>query len=369
MHATLAEILENHKSGLLWVNSEGVVRYANGDACARTGLAAGGKLYDPDLARAVTAAVLGRVSGVVTATGRPAAPGDVVPELKCRVVPGLARDDAFVFIRDESATDHDVAFENLMQVIRSDLAEPLRRTHDSLTMAVASDPHALEPLLATVGETLQVLDKLLDLAGIWTSGALLATDRIELWGLLQQVWGELQPLALSRSVKVRFKSQDDLSSLATLYGSETWLRRVFLECLEAAIRAARGGSSLVIEHRQMGPRALIVFRDSGVFGASAEGIELTATGSASTRPVQGAAAARPKLAAREHIGLQLCRHIVSLHGGQLREEHEDGERHFLIDLPTGAPHRTDTSQIDIAQAQRYATDLAALMARARGSRH
>jgi hypothetical protein len=56
---------------------------------------------------------------------------------------------------------------------------------------------------------------------------------------------------------------------------------------------------------------------------------------------------------------------VTLHGGRLREEMEDGLRNFLIDLPTGAPHRSDSAQLDIAQAQRYARDLAALMARAR----
>ena len=38
MHATLAELLEDLKSGLLWVNRDGVVRYANGDASTRTGL-------------------------------------------------------------------------------------------------------------------------------------------------------------------------------------------------------------------------------------------------------------------------------------------------------------------------------------------
>jgi hypothetical protein len=56
---------------------------------------------------------------------------------------------------------------------------------------------------------------------------------------------------------------------------------------------------------------------------------------------------------------------VSLHGGQLREEEEGGLRNFLIDLPTGAPHRNDHSQLDVAQAQQYARDLAALMSRAR----
>jgi len=359
MHASLAEILENQKSGLLWVSQDGVVRYANGEACTRTGLASGGKLYDPDLARAVTRAVIARVSAVVTAPGRPAHVGEPVPELRCRVVPGLSRDDAFVFIRDSSGADTGSAYDNLMQVIRTDLRTPLQDAQRALGLLEREQALHAEPLLESVGEVLQVLDKISDLAALWNSGALMADDRIELWPLLQSVWGELQPQAMDRHVKVRFQAQDELANLATLYGSEPWMRRVLLECLEAAIRAAAPGSQLLIEHRQLGPRALIVFRNSGVFARLTTGVELE-----SRRPAAGSPAA-----ARERIGFQLCRHIVALHGGELREEHEDGDRHFLIDLPTGAPHRSSDPQMDIAQAQRYASDLAELMARSRRAPH
>ena len=60
MHSTLAELLENLKPGLLWVSRDGLVRYANGDAGARTGLGPGRRLYDPDMASAVSAVVTGR---------------------------------------------------------------------------------------------------------------------------------------------------------------------------------------------------------------------------------------------------------------------------------------------------------------------
>lgn len=355
MHASLTEILENQKSGLLWVSQDGVVRYANGEACTRTGLAAGGKLYDPDLARAVSRAVIARVSAIVNAPGRPAQAGGRVPDLRCRVVPGLSKDDAFVFIHDGSERNTGSAFDNLMQVIRADLREPMRDAQRSLSLLDRELAMHAEPVLGPVREVLQVLDKITDLAALWNSGSLLADERIELWPLLQAVWGELQPLAMDRQVKVRFVAQDEIANLATLYGSEQWMRRVLLECLEAAIRDANPGSQLQIEHRQLGPRALIVFRCSGVFARAGAGIELN-----SDKP----AAPSPK-AARERISFELCCHIVALHGGQLREEIEDGERHFLIDLPTGAPHRPGDPQIDIAQAQRYASDLAALMARSR----
>lgn len=360
MHSSLAELLENMKCGLLWVQRDGVVRYANNHAAARTGLVPGRKLYDPDLSKAVAEAVAAQLPRMVSAIGAHAGtPGAGPTEMNCRVLPGLARDDAFVLITGEAGEG--TAYDNLMQVIRSDLRDPLREAGHALQVAQrASGHHETDALVDHMGELLRVLDKIVDLAELWGSSALFASDRIELWPLLQKVWAELEPMAIDRSVKVRFRAQSEAANLATLYGSEHWLRRVFLECLESAVRSSRPGATLEIEHRQMGPRALIVFRDCGVFAARmTDAVELPHA------PGVQAASRGPKRAARDQIGLKLCQHIVSLHGGALREEDEDGVSHFLIDLPTGAPHRSDTSQLDIAQAQQYARDLAALMARAR----
>ncbi len=366
MHASLAELLENLKPGLLWVTRDGVVRYANAEAANRTGLATGRRLYDPDLVRAVAAAVTGRVPRAVSAAGAPQAgvPGG---ELKCRVIPGLSSDDAFVLIAADPSRDQGAGFDNLMEAIRADLRDPLREARAALSLveergALEPEQHALNDSL---GQLLTVVERLVELATLWSSDSLLANDRIELWPLLQRVWGEVEPLALQRNVKVRFRAQTETAGLATLYGSERWLGRVFQECLEAAVRSTRAGGLLDIEHRQLGPRAVVVFRDSGVFAGRDTrqgGVEL-----ASSRPAARSAerVVAPTMHAREQIGLKLCQHIVGLHGGQLREEEEDGLRNFVIDLPTGAPHRNDTTALDIAQAQQYAKDLAALMTRQR----
>lgn len=350
MHATLVELLENFKAGLLWVQKDGVVRYANADATARTGLVPGRKLYDPDLLRAVTAAVAQGATVQLASAGSLNAPTRAA-QLRCRVLPGLARDDAFVMIAADHG-EHGVAFDNLLSVVRSDLREPLQEARASLPAAAWA---AVEPVLA-------VLDKLLDLADLWASDSLLTSDRIEPWKLLQEVWQELAPLARERSVTVRLDAHGaGTADLAAIYGSESWLRRVFVEVMGEALGSARPGDTVDIDYRQLGPRALIAFRDCGAFaGARAGAVKLDPRG--------GAPAGSKVEAARQHIGLKLCQHIVSLHGGRLREELEDGLRNFVIDLPTGAPHAPAEAQLDIAQAQRYAHDLAALMARARRPR-
>lgn len=367
MHASLSELLDNLQHGLLWVTRDGLVRHVNTQAGRRTGLSPGRKLFDPDLARAVSEVVTMQAPRQVTAIGVAPMPGKAPAELPCRVIPGLAKDDAFVLISGETATEASIGFDNLMQVIRSDLRDPLKTAKSGLSLArTQRDAVALDMVLDQVDGLLGALDKLVDLASIWGSQALMAADRIELWPLLQKVWAEVEPLAVDRGVKARFQAQGDVAELATLYGSEQWLGRVFQECLESAVRGTPPDASLEIEHRQMGPRALIIFRDCGVFAEATEfAVDMEATSPPGSAKDAAPRKSRADRKAREEIGLRLCQHIVSLHGGSLREEIDDGIHNFLIELPTGAPHRSDSSQLDIAQAQQYARDLAALMARAR----
>lgn len=204
-------------------------------------------------------------------------------------------------------------FDKLMQALRAEIRDPLRAARAALPSEQA--PSSQHELIAGLDRLLTVVEHLVELADLWdlwngSSSALLAHGRVELWPLLQQAWAEVEPLALERGVTVRFRSQDETSALATLCGNEKWLGRVFQESLESAVRSAPPGCLLDVEYRQAGPRAVVVFRDSGVF------------------------------AEQDQAGLRLCRHIVSLHGGQLREEEEDehGRRNFVIELPTGAPH-------------------------------
>jgi hypothetical protein len=59
----------------------------------------------------------------------------------------------------------------------------------------------------------------------------------------------------------------------------------------------------------------------------------------------------------------LVQRIVGLHGGNMRlNTSNDDTVNVLIEFPTGAPQRGQ-NQLDIAQTQRYAADLAQLMSR------
>jgi hypothetical protein len=359
MQPSLADIFEAVPHGLLWVVRDGTVRYANSAAATLTGLGAGRPVWDPDLLRAIAAALKTGTAQALEATGV-ARSGAAVPVLQCRVIPGLGRDDVFVLAQGDTGAEGSVA-DQLMTLIEHDLRVPLHELQAQLAHEART---ARDPGMAGVLQRLQpltaALDTLVDLARVWRGGALMVDERLELWPLIQQVWQDVEPLADQRRVTARFRSSQPPDHLAPLYGNGTWLRRVLRECLEAAVRSGRPGSTLHIEHRQNGPHALVIFRDCGVF-APQQGDSVALPHRPTTRGTPA------RLPAREQLSLDLCRHVLALHGGQLRDENEDGQRNFLIELPTGAPFRTAPQTIDAAQVQQYARDLSALMARRRRS--
>ena len=207
----------------------------------------------------------------------------------------------------------------LLPLVRSDLLAPLRRAHAALRLArEVGDEFTAAALTDEIEALLQSLDKLVDLAAAPSADAVLANERVLLWSLLQQAWAEVEPLALTRGVQVRFTVPGDPSALPSMFGSHAWLHRLFTECLEAGLRASAPGTVLDVEHVQAGTRALVVFRDCTLFRI-------------------GQVVAGDGALAREHIAHSLCHQIVQMHGGQLRTETDRGVTDLLIDLPTGAP--------------------------------
>lgn len=330
MPATPTEPPENPRPAWLWVSRDGVVGYANGAASQRTGLTAGRPIHDPGLSRAVRSTIAAGTPCSVTAQCTAPRPGDTAPPLQCRVIPGLGADDAFVLIGDGAAGDPVDAFEELVRLIRTELHEPLATAHATVALGKArpAETPSFDDIAGGLDHLLQDIATLIDLAALWGGRSLQsATERIDPWALLQQAWTAVEPLAAEHGVRVSFRGLESRDRPASMDGSTVWLERAFAECLEAAVRASPRDVTLEVEHRRIGTRALIVFRDCRAF-------ERNRTPSP---PEPEARPDAPWAAARDPIGLRLCRHIVSLHGGQLREEIEDGRRNLLFDLPTDTP--------------------------------
>lgn len=369
MHPSLELIFSHLAGGLLWLGSDAKIKYANTRARQLTGLEGGQSLPDGTLKKAVTVIGLGKHDRPIDMEYLP--PAGEKRLLHAQAAPAMTPGDVFVFLDEAAPHGEPLALDNLMTVIRTDLTVPLERLERSLK--AMRDGHgnatSTEESLSQAHVLVDTLKRMVDLSELWSSDSLLANDRLEVWGLLQQAWQQTQGFAESRRVTVRLVNQIPQEAMPVTYGSEFWVRRVVTESLQAALRSAQTGATIDIELRQMGPRVLIVFRNSGMWPAAARNAVML-NDAQSRKPAQlrpRGASAPAQLNAKDLIGLHLCERIIRLHGGLLREETDDlGLRNFLIDLPTGAPGREQNeAAMDAAQAQRYAADLSALMARRR----
>lgn len=366
MNPIMQGLLERVADGLVWANADGKILYSNQLAQTFAGLKEGDTLPDSPLARAVAVIASGKLDRHLQLEFEP--PNGSRQLLVAQVGPGMAAGEAWVYLKPPPAYGEALAMQNLMTVIRTDLAQPLGRFSSAMKSALEGDnPEGFKKAMESVSVVADTVNRLVDLASIWESEDLLAHDRLEIWPLLNECWLRQEAQAISKKLTVRLINRVVDVDLPVVYSSHYWLARVINESLWAAIKAVPNGGTLDIELRQMGPRILIVFKNSGMWPARASDATLLADPNAE-QPAQGKAEtvkAPPPPNAKDLIGFHLCQRILSLHGGQLREDEEDGLRNFLIDLPTGAPYHAEDAAMDAAQAQRYAADLALLMARRR----
>lgn len=372
MNPVMQALFERVSDGFAWANADGRITYANQKALLYAGLTVGDTLPDSPLARAVAVIASGKLQRELTLEFEPATGTRQL--LLAQVGPGMVAGEAWIYIKPPPAYGEALALHNLMTVIHSDLAAPLKRLSGAMKNAFESDN--LDAFKETMVKTAEVTDtvvRLTDLASLWEQEDLLAVDRMELWPLLQACWLQQEPQAISRKITVRLINRIHDENMPVVYASHFWISKVINESLAAALKAVPTGGTLDIELRQMGPRVLVVFRNSGMWPSRDHDAAMLADPNSPEAQAAAAAAGKkpdpakapPPVSAKDLIGFHLCQRILSLHGGQLREEEEDGLRNFLIDLPTGAPYRAVDATMDAAQAQRYAADLSVLMARRR----
>lgn len=329
----LTEMFERVAGGLLWVQADGMVRYASEQARRRTALRSGDMLGDPALLRTVQFAVRGRQSRSTLFT-------DGEHLLSCRVTPGLGDDDALVMLAELSGTDSQAeGGEIVLRAVDDHLRQPLVRTQEALALwHEMADAHAMAHLSSELDGLLRRLERLCELGRLWSGTEPLQDERIDVWSLLQQAWGIVEPQALDRGVGLRFRCDGDRAAQVTVYGHRDWLLRVLVECLGAAVEAAPEGAQVTVSQRQQGSRTMLQFVRAGMFYDGDFG-------------------------GRDTIALTLCRQVLALHGGSLQPE--PGDAGWVVELPTGAPVQPGAGAMGMAQAQVYARDLAALMHRSR----
>lgn len=361
MRFDYADLLDKENPGLLWVSRQGMVRHANACAASQTALSAGQSLYDPDLARAVDSVAKRGVPVEVTAMGSYCAGDRTFKELRCRVIPGTTPDDVFVIIGTVDTVQRPKAADPLLETMRSDLGDPLRRFQAALSrcqdQAVA---HPIEALLGRLEELTFAMGKVLDMADLYGGKDTVGDASVSAWQLVQQAWSQEQGKAIERDVSARFHAHRADTLQVRVPGDPADLHRAMVECIDAAIASAQDGQTLDIEHRLDAGNLQIVFMDCQAFADADAAMPSPAFGSSGGPALSSG----PRMPARQLIGYNFCRHVLSRHGGRLRVERHFGRRDLVIELPAlGCSDVADLSR-DHDPAQLRARNLSPRVAEA-----
>ena len=243
---------------------------------------------------------------------------------------------------------------DVIALMRDELGRPLRRMSGALDK-LPETPESTEAQEAADALN-QRMNRMMDLITVFGDELLVTTDRIDLVALVTSTCAGLETRAKAR--RVYFVIQPPADALPPIYGNAKIIQRAFTECFENAMQHSRQEVSsnqelaIRIGFTLTGQRVLISVNNLGVMPDESTGIETRDTflTEKSARPAG-------------RLGLPLVERIVGLHGGNMRMNAVgDDEVRVLLEFPTGAPVRGQ-AQLDIAQAQRYAADLAELMSR------
>ena len=371
MSTALARFLDALGDEILLLTGEGRVRFANRAARDLPGIAAGVPVPWPEILRHVEGVAHGYARPPITAS----LDGEGGAHRTATLLDGFAGQDLLLVLHDdiEAAAYRNVT-ENLFQFLRTELHasfDALATSAEVVAKAlpVTQDGETLHEIVTTAraraAELETRLEKLTLLGDLVSHDRLQTDERIVLSELIAQAWARVSPIA--QAADVRLSTVGVSEALPPVYGSDAWLTRALAELLENAVRASGRKTQVEVDAHQESRYVHLTVRDFGHSPVPRRHGRaylpfVTALEPESAKPSSKAPAA-PKPKAGLGVGLALVERVLELHGGHLRvgDPHDDCTA-FVMELPTGAPHAA-VPGVQLEQAQRYAVDMAALLAR------
>lgn len=291
--------------------------------------------------------------------------------LDCHVLRSPAGQDLVLVLQDlTEATLYHTTLANLGTLLEHALLEPLLQFSselERLLVDLGQQSNRQGHLLAQRGhviarghDLIEQLGRLVHLAQLGQGRPIEADDRIVVEHWLPSVVAKHYTKAAAR--RQRLLIEPSKGPLPALYASAYWLGMALDACLDNAIKHSPPGGDIVLSSLSCGGFIRITLRNTG------RGLHSALLRQRLMQPLmrgKQAADTAPGLG----LGLPLARSIVEMHHGRLILEQDlDGFVTCTIELPACASSRT-SAELHLAQAQRYANDLARLMTRRQASAH
>ena len=232
--------------------------------------------------------------------------------------------------RAAEAEDANRAKDEFLAVLSHELRTPLNaifgwaRMLQSGQLDAAGRARALEVIVRQANAQLQLIDDLLDVSRVTSGKMRLEVRPVDLGPVVEQALDAVRPAAAARDVRLHA----NLQPVAAIPGDPNRLQQVVWNLLINAVKFTPGGGMVRVDVRPSGPGVEVVVADTGV-GIAPEVLPFVfdrfrQADSSSTRSHTGLG-----------LGLALVRHLVELHGGQVRA-HSDGPGRgaaFTVTLP------------------------------------